>query len=197
MGYDKKVLPEVTWAIRVTSWCFQPHRVCVPVPLYHCFGNIVGGIAQLYHGGAVVFPSFTFEAPATMKAVEEERCSNLHGTEGLSSSERCQTLYWAFCMGKAERKKFHVFKHLKWFHWSFLDRNMTFLRLSLVTTLTTTRDISVGHAWASVFCTIIWEVLWMRWEPMFTYARWTERCLKDGKVNSSQLKKYLLEMMFS
>ena len=54
-------------------------RVCVPVPLYHCFGMCMGNLNCLTHGAAVVYPSRGFDALATLQCVQAERCTALYG----------------------------------------------------------------------------------------------------------------------
>lgn len=54
-------------------------RVCVPVPLYHCFGMVMGVLAGVVHGAGIVLPSPVFDARAVLKAVESERCTALYG----------------------------------------------------------------------------------------------------------------------
>ncbi len=54
-------------------------RVCVPVPFYHCFGMVISNLACVTHGATIVVPSQSFEAEATLKAVQDERCTMLHG----------------------------------------------------------------------------------------------------------------------
>jgi fatty-acyl-CoA synthase len=54
-------------------------RVCLPVPLYHCFGCVLGTLCCLVHGAAMIFPAEHFDACATLKAVEQERCTALYG----------------------------------------------------------------------------------------------------------------------
>ena len=49
-------------------------RVCIPVPLYHCFGMVLGNLACLTHGAAMVYPQAQFDPRATLAAVEAERC---------------------------------------------------------------------------------------------------------------------------
>ncbi|MBU9480683.1 AMP-binding protein [Burkholderia multivorans] len=53
--------------------------LCIPVPLYHCFGMVLGNLACLTHGTVMVFPSESFDALATIQAVTEERCTALYG----------------------------------------------------------------------------------------------------------------------
>ncbi|MEM8685801.1 MAG: AMP-binding protein [Pseudomonadota bacterium] len=54
-------------------------RMCVPVPLYHCFGMVIGNLTNLLRGTATIYPSEAFDAHATLTAVERERCTGLHG----------------------------------------------------------------------------------------------------------------------
>ena len=53
--------------------------LCVPVPLYHCFGMVMGSLACVTHGAAAIFPAEAFDALATLQAVAAERCTALHG----------------------------------------------------------------------------------------------------------------------
>ncbi|HWD67995.1 MAG TPA: AMP-binding protein, partial [Caulobacteraceae bacterium] len=54
-------------------------RICVPVPLYHCFGMVMGNLAAVTCGAAVVYPGPAFEPAATLAAIEAERCTALYG----------------------------------------------------------------------------------------------------------------------
>ncbi len=54
-------------------------RLCIPVPLYHCFGMVMGNLACVSHGAAAVFPNDGFCPVKTLEAVEAERCTALHG----------------------------------------------------------------------------------------------------------------------
>src|ERR1051326_4983389 len=62
-------------AIRFT----EHDRVCIPVPLYHCFGMVIGNLGCLTHGAAMVYPSEGFEPLATLETIEDERCTALYG----------------------------------------------------------------------------------------------------------------------
>ncbi len=53
--------------------------ICVPVPLYHCFGCVLGSLCGLVHGAALVFPDEVFHADATLAAMEAERCTAVYG----------------------------------------------------------------------------------------------------------------------
>ena len=62
------------------AMCLQESdRLCIPVPLYHCFGMVLGNLACVSTGSAMIFPSPGFEPQATLAAVEKERCTALHG----------------------------------------------------------------------------------------------------------------------
>ena len=54
-------------------------RLCIPVPLYHCFGMVMGNLGCLTHGATMVYPSEAFDPLATLQAVAEERCVALYG----------------------------------------------------------------------------------------------------------------------
>ncbi len=54
-------------------------KLCVPVPLYHCFGMVMGNLGMLSRGGTVVYPAEAFDPAATLAAVAEERCEALYG----------------------------------------------------------------------------------------------------------------------
>ena len=54
-------------------------KLCVPVPLYHCFGMVLGNLACISHGAAVILPSESFDPEEVMKAVQFLRCTALHG----------------------------------------------------------------------------------------------------------------------
>jgi fatty-acyl-CoA synthase len=59
---------------------FSPGEgVCVPVPLYHVFGTVMGSLAPVAYGLKMVFPSEAFEPRMTLEAIENERCSIVHG----------------------------------------------------------------------------------------------------------------------
>jgi fatty-acyl-CoA synthase len=62
-------------------------RLCIPVPLYHCFGMVLGNLACLTHGAAMVFPSEAFEPLATLRAIEAERCTAVHGVPTMFIAE--------------------------------------------------------------------------------------------------------------
>jgi fatty-acyl-CoA synthase len=62
-------------------------RICIPVPLYHCFGMVMGNLAALTHGAAMVYPAPAFDPEATLKTVETERCTALYGVPTMFIAE--------------------------------------------------------------------------------------------------------------
>ncbi|HZU39671.1 MAG TPA: AMP-binding protein [Solirubrobacteraceae bacterium] len=62
-------------------------RVCVPVPFYHCFGMVLGNLACTTHGSCIVVPAPAFEPEATLRAVEQERCTSLYGVPTMFIAE--------------------------------------------------------------------------------------------------------------
>jgi fatty-acyl-CoA synthase len=57
----------------------EADRICLPVPLYHCFGMVMGNLAATSHGACLVYPAPSFEPTATLSAVAQERCTSLYG----------------------------------------------------------------------------------------------------------------------
>ncbi len=62
-------------------------RMCIPVPMYHCFGMVLGTLACVAYGAAMVFASAGFDAEATMETVDAERCTALHGVPTMFIAE--------------------------------------------------------------------------------------------------------------
>ena len=70
-------------AMRLT----EADRICIPVPLYHCFGMVMGNLAALTHGCAMVYPSEGFDPLATLDAVQAEGCTALYGVPTMFIAE--------------------------------------------------------------------------------------------------------------
>ena len=62
-------------------------RVCVPVPFYHCFGMTMGNLAAVSHGACIVIPAPGFDPAATLRAVQDERCTSLYGVPTMFIAE--------------------------------------------------------------------------------------------------------------
>jgi fatty-acyl-CoA synthase len=57
----------------------EADRLCIPVPLYHTFGMVIGNLSCLTHGAAMVYPSEAFDPLATLETIEAERCTGVLG----------------------------------------------------------------------------------------------------------------------
>jgi fatty-acyl-CoA synthase len=62
-------------------------RICVPVPLFHTFGMVIGNLGATTHGACLVYPAPSFDAAATLAAVERERCTSLYGVPAMFIAE--------------------------------------------------------------------------------------------------------------
>jgi len=70
-------------AMRLT----EADRICIPVPLYHCFGMVMGNLAAVTCGAAMVYPGEGFDPLATLQTVERERCTALYGVPTMFIAE--------------------------------------------------------------------------------------------------------------
>ncbi len=67
---------------------FTPQdRLCIPVPLYHCFGMVMGSLTCVTHGACMVFPGEAFDPAQTLAAIEQEKCTALHGVPTMFIAE--------------------------------------------------------------------------------------------------------------
>ena len=62
-------------------------RVCVPVPLYHCFGMVIGNLACTTRGACIIYPAESFEPEATLRACAQERATSLYGVPTMFIAE--------------------------------------------------------------------------------------------------------------
>jgi len=65
----------------------EADRVAIPVPFYHCFGMVLGNLACTTHGACIVIPAPGFEPAATLRAVQQERCTSLYGVPTMFIAE--------------------------------------------------------------------------------------------------------------
>ena len=65
----------------------QADRLCIPVPLYHCFGMVLGNLACLTHGATIVYPNDGFDPLTVLQTVQDERCTGLHGVPTMFIAE--------------------------------------------------------------------------------------------------------------
>jgi fatty-acyl-CoA synthase len=62
-------------------------KLCIPVPLYHCFGMVMGNLGCVTHGATMIYPSEGFEPLAVLEAVQEEKCTALYGVPTMFIAE--------------------------------------------------------------------------------------------------------------
>jgi fatty-acyl-CoA synthase len=62
-------------------------RICIPVPLYHCFGMVLGNLACVTHGSAMIYPSEAFDPIAVLETVAAERCTGVYGVPTMFIAE--------------------------------------------------------------------------------------------------------------
>jgi fatty-acyl-CoA synthase len=62
-------------------------RICIPVPLYHCFGCVIGNMSALASGAAMVFSNWTFDPAATLHVVQSMKCTSIYGVPAMFIAE--------------------------------------------------------------------------------------------------------------
>ena len=62
-------------------------KLCIPVPLYHCFGMVMGTLCCISHGATMVLPCEAFEPQPVLQAVQDEQCTALHGVPTMFIAE--------------------------------------------------------------------------------------------------------------
>ena len=75
------------WCVAQAMKLTELDRLCVPVPLYHCFGMVLSVLACTSVGASMVFPGEAFDPAATLKAVSDEACTALHGVPTMFIAE--------------------------------------------------------------------------------------------------------------
>jgi fatty-acyl-CoA synthase len=65
----------------------ETDRICIPVPLYHCFGMVLGNLACVTHGSAMIYPSEAFDPVSVLETVAAERCTGLYGVPTMFIGE--------------------------------------------------------------------------------------------------------------
>jgi fatty-acyl-CoA synthase len=65
----------------------EQDSLCIPVPLYHCFGMVMGVLGCVTHGAAMVFPGEAFEPKSVLETVSAERCTALYGVPTMFIAE--------------------------------------------------------------------------------------------------------------
>src|SRR5690242_18905374 len=70
-------------AMRLT----EQDRICIPVPLYHCFGMVMGNLASITLGATMVYPGEGFDPLITLKTIAQEKCTTLYGVPTMFIAE--------------------------------------------------------------------------------------------------------------
>jgi fatty-acyl-CoA synthase len=74
----------------------EEDRLCIPVPFYHCFGCVLGNLACVSHGSTMVIPSEYFEPLKALEAVQQEKCTALHGVPTMFIAQLGQDRFSEF-----------------------------------------------------------------------------------------------------
>jgi fatty-acyl-CoA synthase len=62
-------------------------RLCIPVPLYHCFGMVMGVLGCVSHGATMVFPDEAFDPESVLDSIQAEQCTALFGVPTMFIAE--------------------------------------------------------------------------------------------------------------
>ena len=65
----------------------EQDKIVVPVPLFHCFGCVIGTMSAVNSGAAIILPNWTFDPRATLKAIHEERATSVYGVPAMYVAE--------------------------------------------------------------------------------------------------------------
>jgi fatty-acyl-CoA synthase len=74
-------------------------RICIPVPLYHCFGMVMGNLAAVTNGSAMVYPGEGFDPLATLEAISAEGCTAVYGVPTMFIAQLEHARFKEFNMG--------------------------------------------------------------------------------------------------
>jgi fatty-acyl-CoA synthase len=74
-------------------------RLCIPVPFYHCFGCVLGTLVCAVYGAAMVVPAETFDPLATLRAIQDERCTAVYGVPTMFIAELHHPRFAEFDLG--------------------------------------------------------------------------------------------------
>jgi fatty-acyl-CoA synthase len=77
----------------------EADRVCIPVPLYHCFGMVMGNLGASSHGSCMVYAAETFDPEATLEACARERCTSLYGVPTMFIAQLQHPRFSEFDLG--------------------------------------------------------------------------------------------------
>jgi fatty-acyl-CoA synthase len=78
-------------------------RVCIPVPLYHCFGMVMGNLGCVTHAATMVYPSESFDPLKTLETIATERCDVLYGVPTMFIAQLNHPEFSRFDLGSLRR----------------------------------------------------------------------------------------------
>ena len=87
------------WFVGECQRFSEQDRLAIPVPLYHCFGMVMGVLNCVTHGAAMVLPAPVFDPLATLQAVQDERCTSLYGVPTMFIAELDHPRFAEFELG--------------------------------------------------------------------------------------------------
>ncbi len=76
----------------------ESDKIVVPVPLFHCFGCVIGTMSAVNSGAAIILPNWTYDARATLEAVHEERATSVYGVPAMYVAELAHPDFPSFDM---------------------------------------------------------------------------------------------------
>ena len=82
---------------RCLRWTHED-KLCLPVPLYHCFGCVLGSLQALVSNVTLVLPSAQFDPLAVLQAIHEERCTTVYGVPTMFIAELNHAEFASFDM---------------------------------------------------------------------------------------------------
>jgi fatty-acyl-CoA synthase len=65
----------------------EQDRICLPVPLFHCYGCVIGTMTAVNTGAAILLPNWTFDPCATLKTIHDERATSVYGVPAMYVAE--------------------------------------------------------------------------------------------------------------
>ncbi|HLK17394.1 MAG TPA: AMP-binding protein [Bryobacteraceae bacterium] len=77
----------------------EQDKICLPVPLYHCFGSVMGTLVMVVSGATVILPSAAFDPLAVLQAIHDERATLVYGVPTMFIAELDHPEFWRFDCG--------------------------------------------------------------------------------------------------
>ncbi|WP_148861629.1 AMP-binding protein [Marinobacter fonticola] len=74
----------------------EKDRLVIPVPLYHCFGMVMGNLGCVTHGSTMIYPAEGFEPRSVLQAVHKERATALYGVPTMFIAELAEPDFESF-----------------------------------------------------------------------------------------------------